>query len=427
MRRQVLSQIVFVTATAAFAFAANNASAALKTLHSFCNAANCTDGETPNGPLVMDASGNLYGTTEVGGKFNNGLVFKLIPNTNKTKYTEHILKNFCAKPSCADGSGPQAGLIMDVDGNLYGTTTAGGKFGGGAVFKMKPVTNGWTYAVIHSFCHDTNCTDGSIVNIGLAYAGQASGQPYDGSSPLFGTTYVGGANNMGAVYELSPSGSGWNFQVIHSYSSGFHGGELLVDSLGNLLGTTLLGGANSGGTLYKLAAGTWTETTLHNFGAEANFADGWEPSGRLLMDSAGNLFGTTGGGGTGVHCTATHGCGVVFERKANGNFKVLYDFCSLKTCKDGEFPQSGVIMDSTGNLLGTTDEGGTGPGGTVFSLDHANSWAESVIYDFCSQQNCTDGAALTQPLILDASGNLFGTTGLGGANGSGGTVFRLKP
>jgi uncharacterized repeat protein (TIGR03803 family) len=427
MRRQILSQILFVTLIAAPGFVASNASAALKTLHSFCSATNCTDGETPQGALVMDASGSLYGTTEVGGKHNNGLVFKLIPNAGKTKYTEHILKNFCAKPNCTDGSGPQSGLIMDADGNLYGTTGGGGKFGAGTVFKMKPLANGWSYAVIHSFCHNNNCTDGNASYTGLAYAGQASGQPYDGSSPLFGTTYVGGANNMGAVYELSPTGSGWNYKIIHSYSSGFHGGELLVDSSDNLFGTTLLGGANSGGTLYKLAADTWNETTLHNFGAEANFSDGWEPSGRLLMDGAGNLFGTTGGGGAGAHCTATHGCGVAFERKANGNYKVLHDFCSLKNCKDGAFPSSGVIMDSSGNLLGTTYEGGTGPGGTVFSLDRSNSWAETVLYDFCSEQNCTDGAGVTQPLIRDSSGNLFGTTGLGGANGSGGTVFRLNP
>ena len=400
-----------------------------KTLHAFCAAANCSDGDTPLAGLLMDASGNLYGTTESGGKYGKGAVFKLVPNANKTKYTEHILHSFCAQAGCSGGSYPAYGaLIMDVDGDIYGTTGSGGKFGAGVVFKLKPLANGWGYGVIHSFCHNTSsCSDGSDPDTGLAYAGQASGAFWDESSPLFGTTYTGGANNMGAVYKLTPGGSGWSYQVIHSYSSGFHGGDLLVDSSGNLLGTTLLGGANSGGTIYRLAAGTWGESTLHNFCSEANCADGWEPSGRLLMDGAGNLFGTTGGGGAGAHCTADHGCGVVFERTASGTLKVLYDFCSRSNCRDGLDPTAGLIMDGAGNLVGTTYEGGTGPGGTAFALSHGNGWTETVLYNFCSEQNCADGAGPVAPLIMDASGNLFGTGASGGANGDYGTVFELKP
>jgi len=400
-----------------------------KTLHAFCAAANCSDGDTPLAGLLMDASGNLYGTTESGGKYGKGAVFKLVPNANKTKYTEHILHSFCAQAGCSGGSYPAYGaLIMDVDGDIYGTTGSGGKFGAGVVFKLKPLANGWGYGVIHSFCRNTSsCSDGSDPDTGLAYAGQASGAFWDESSPLFGTTYSGGANNMGAVYELGPTGSGWSYHVIHSYSSGFHGGDLLVDSSGNLIGTTLLGGSNSGGTIYRLTAGTWGETTLHNFCSEANCADGWEPSGRLLMDGAGNLFGTTGGGGAGAHCTADHGCGVVFERTASGTFKVLYDFCSRSNCRDGLDPTAGLIMGGAGNLVGTTYEGGTGPGGTAFALSHGNGWTETVLYNFCSEQNCADGAGPVAPLIMDASGNLFGTGASGGANGDYGTVFELKP
>jgi len=400
-----------------------------KTLHAFCATANCADGDTPLAGLLSDASGNLYGTTEVGGKYGKGAVFKLIPNAKKTKYTEHILHSFCAQAGCSGGSYPAyGGLIMDVDGNIYGTAGGGGKFGAGVVFKLKPLANGWGYAAIHSFCHDTGaCSDGYDPDTGLAYAGQSSGALWDGSSPLFGTTYSGGANNMGAVYKLVPAGSGWSYQVIHSYSSGFHGGDLLVDSSGNLFGTTLLGGSNSGGTIYRLTAGTWGESTLHNFCAEANCADGWEPSGRLLMDGAGNLFGTTGGGGAGAHCAEDHGCGVVFEHTANGTFKVLYDFCSRINCKDGFIPAAGLILDLGGNLLGTTYEGGTGTGGTAFVLNHSNGWAETVLYNFCSEQNCTDGAGSVAPLIIDASGNVFGTASKGGTNGDYGTVFELNP
>lgn len=429
----IISHRALMTAAAATLIALapfGSASAyTLKTLHSFCTEANCGDGDTPLAGLLMDASGNLYGTTELGGKYNSGLVFKLIPNAKKTKYTEHILHSFCSTAGCPGGAFPSyASLIMDVDGNLYGTTGGGGKFGAGVIYKMRPLAHGWAYGAIHSFCAKTNCTDGSDPEVALAYAGQASGVPWDGTSPLFGTTYVGGANNMGSVYEFSPNGSGWTYQVIHSYSSGFHGGELIVDLSGNLFGTTLLGGSNSGGTLYRLTPGNWNETTFHNFCADANCADGWEPSGKLLIDAAGNIFGTAAGGGAGAHCTADHGCGVAFERTAGGKYKVLYDFCSLANCKDGANPSSGVIMDASGGLLGTTYEGGAGPGGTVFSLSHGNNkWNETVLYDFCSEQNCADGGGVIAPLIMDKKGNLYSTTAVGGANGDYGTVFELKP
>jgi len=427
MRRQILFRILFVTLTAASGFVAGNAWAGLKTLHSFCNTSNCTDGNNPLAGLVMDASGNLYGTTEQGGKFNSGLVFKLIPNANKTKYTEHILKNFCAKPSCTDGSFPEAGLIIDSNGALYGATGGGGKFGAGAVFKMHPVTNGWAYGVIHSFCHDASCSDGSSPETELTYSGQASGQPYDGTSPLFGATFLGGSSNRGEVYKLTPNGSGWTFHVIHSFSSGFHGGELFVDPAGNLIGTTLLGGANSGGELFSLAPSTGTEATLYNFCAKANCADGAQPIGRLLMDDKGNLFGTASVGGAGAHCVSVSGCGVAYEFTSAGKYKVIYNFCSRASCKDGEVPSAGMIMDAIGDLVGTTYEGGTGPGGSVFSLHHGTTWMETVLYNFCSQLNCTDGAGPVAPVIVDSGGNLYGTDAAGGANGDFGTVFRLKP
>lgn len=429
-QRKAISRRASIPAAAAVLLAASCGIATAytqATLHSFCTETNCDDGDTPHAGLLADADGNLYGTTEQGGKYNSGIVFKLIPNAKKTKYTEHILKNFCAKANCTDGGFPETGLIMDVDGNLYGTTGGGGKFGGGAVFKMTPAANGWSYAVVHSFCQDATCTDGSDPTAGLAYAGQSSGAPWDETSPLFGTTYTGGTDNRGDVYKLSHNGSGWSFQVIHSFSSGFHGGDLLVDTLGNVIGTTLLGGANSGGTLFKLASGSWNESTLHNFCAETNCADGAQPIGSPVMDGSGNLFGTASQGGSGAHCTADNGCGVAYERTADGKFKVLHDFCSLNNCKDGHYPSAGLIVGAGGDLLGTTYEGGTGPGGTAFSLDRANHWAETVTYDFCSAQNCTDGAGPVAPLIMDFDGTLYGTTAVGGANGTGGTVFALKP
>jgi uncharacterized repeat protein (TIGR03803 family) len=402
----------------------------LQTLHSFCTESNCGDGDTPATGLVKDQHGNLYGTASVGGKYNKGLVFELVPNAKKTKYKEHILKNFCAQAKCTDGAYPYADLILDMDGRLYGTTSQGGKYDGGAVFRLAHKAGVVTFAVIHSFCSKkTNCADGAFPDPGLAYAGQASGAPWDESSPLFGVAWGGGANNKGLAYELAPNGSNWTYQVIHSFNPencSATPGPLLVDSSGNLVGVTYCGGTYGQGALYRLAANTWKETTLHNFCAEAKCADGAQGIGRLIMDSAGDLFGVTENGGSGAHCSATLGCGVAFERPPGGPYTVIYNFCTLNNCKDGYGPMAGLIMDTSGNLFGTTYLGGSGMGGTVFSLSPGTTWTESVLYDFCSQSNCSDGGSSIAP-VLDKNGKFYGTTTAGGANGNGGTVFELTP
>jgi len=394
-----------------------------KTLHAFCKEANCADGKDPQASLLMDASGNLYGTTLEGGKYGFGLLFKLIPNADKSKYTEHILKNFCANAGCPDGSYPSAELIMDVDGNLYGTARGGGEYGNGVVFKMKPVANGWTYGIVHSFCHDAGCTDGRFPDTGFTYAGQISGAPWDESSPLFATTNSGGANNQGSVYKLSPNGSNWTYQVIHSFSSGMLAGPVVLTPSGDLFGITEEGGKYGDGTLYRLAAGTWSETTLHNFCAEANCTDGYYPYGRLAVDAAGNLFGTTSQGGSGRVAA-----GVVFEFTPGSGYSVIYNFCSRPDCGDGSDPQGGMIMDAGGNLIGTTGVGGKrADGGTVFMLSGGNRWTERVLHSFCGLNACNGGTGLEAPPVLDKSGNLFGVLMDGGPNGDGGSVFELSP
>ncbi len=402
----------------------------LNTLHAFCTETGCGDGDTPSAGLLRDHNGNLYGTTAVGGKYNSGVVFELALNAKKTKYKEHILKNFCAQANCTDGAFPYADLMVDMDGRLYGTTSQGGKYNGGAVFRLTHKSGVVTFAVIHSFCSkQSNCADGSFPDPGLAYAGQASGAPWDESSPLFGVTWGGGANNKGLAYELAPNGSSWTYQVIHSFNpdaSSAAPGPLIVDSSGNLFGVTFAGGAYGQGVLYRLAAGTWKETTLHNFCAEANCADGAQGVGRLIMDSAGDLFGVTANGGSGSHCGVTLGCGVAFERPPGGPYTVIYDFCTRKNCKDGYDPSAGLVMDTSGNLFGTTYLGGAGMGGTIFSLSLGTAWTESVLYDFCSLANCSDGGGSVAP-VLDKKGKFYGTTSTGGANGSGGTVFELTP
>jgi uncharacterized repeat protein (TIGR03803 family) len=375
--------------------------------------------------MVMDAEGNLYGTTENGGKNGQGVVFKLIPNADH--WMEHVLKNFCAKANCTDGQEPIGELIMDVNGSLYGTTGFGGASGDGMVYKLTPVANGWAFRRLVSF----NGSDGSFPISGLTYQGQSAGQLYDGSSPLFGVAAIGGAHGLGTAYKLtSADGTHWSITDIHDFDNTQVPEGLVADSAGNLFGTTTYGGKYNQGLLYKLAAGTYKGTVLHNFCNMANCVDGAVGAGRLLIDAVGNLFGETtyGGAHGGKACSGGEppGCGVVFERTAGGTYQVLYNFCSLAVCADGAEPDhTALAMDASGNLFGVTNRGGDHHG-VAFELSPVSgNWSESVLYTFC-QTDCADGAYPYGSLIFDSFGNLFGTTNAGGTN-NGGTVFELTP
>jgi uncharacterized repeat protein (TIGR03803 family) len=290
-----------------------------------------------------------------------------------TGYNEEVLYTFCAAANCADGANPSGGLIQDAAGNLYGTTSLGGANGAGTVFK---VDDAGQETVLYSFCSASNCTDGS--------------QP---------------------------------------------GGGVIEDAAGNLYGTTADGGANGVGTIFKLAppaepGGAWTETVLHSFAGLSN--DGAFPGSGLIQDAAGNFYGTTPLGGANVY--VGYG-GTVFELDSTGHETVLYNFCSVSNCTDGDFPLAGLIRDAAGNLYGTTDGGGishadcsTPRCGTVFKLappaETGGTWTETVLYPFCSASNCTDGDSPQDALIEDDAGNFYGTTAEGGANNEG-TVFKV--
>jgi hypothetical protein len=374
-------------------------------LYSFCSqlvGQDCTDGVTPYAGLIMDASGNLYGTTFSGGAtiygggFGSGVVFELTPNQSKTAWTETVLYNFCSQPLCTDGTGAVGSLIMDGAGNLYGTTRQGGgglSGGGGVVFELTPDHSKatWTETVLYSFCSQSSCADGLY--------------PYgrlimDGAGNLYGTTSAGGANGGatggagGAVFELTPNQSktAWTETVLYSFCSqtdctdGEHPfAGLIMDGAGNLYGTTVAGGFNFVGTAFQLAkTGTaWSEKVLHSFCTEVvgnDCADGVYPYAGLIMDGAGNLYGTTFGGGTGLYNGSGIGSGVGFELTPNQSKTawtetVLYNFCSQSNCADGFSPQAGLIADGAGNLYGTTGLGGNNvspcPGigcGTVFEI-----------------------------------------------------------
>jgi uncharacterized repeat protein (TIGR03803 family) len=329
--------------------------------------------------------------------------------------TETVLHAF--DPNLKDGDSPVATLIFDAAGNIYGTTSSGGAFGKGTVFELTPQAGGgWTENVLYSF---GNGTDGAGPSV--------SGLIFDAAGNLYGTTYGGGIYRAGTVFELTPqAGGGWTENVLYSFGNGTDGADpqasLIFDAAGNLYGTTGYGGTHGLGTVFELTpkpGGGWKEKVLHNF----KKADGFRPHG-LIFDAAGNLYGTTvlGGG---------HNKGTVFEMmpQAGGGWmlQVLHSFSKYLPdgTYDGLTPYASLIFDGTGSLYGTTQDGGAHGCGTVFELvpQADGGWTENVLHDF---GNDTDGAYPQSNLIFDAAGNLYGTTYIGGAYGLG-TVFELTP
>lgn len=389
---------------------------------------NGTDEYNPDAGLIFDAAGNLYGTTPTGGANADGVVFELTPGNGA--WTETVLYNFCSVGGCLDGEYPVAGLIFDGAGNLYGTTVNGGTDDRGTVFQLSPGANGtWTEAVLYSFKENHN--DGQDPEASLVF---------DATGNLYGTTLLGGAYGYGTVFQLTPGANGtWTEAVLHSFDNNTRDGMypyagLIFDPDGNLYGTTNGGGVHGEGAVFQLAPGTngkWKERVLHSF----NGKDGLEPYSGLIFDAAGNLYGTTySGGASGTGCRG-YGCGTVFELTPEGNGKwtekVLHSFND--NGKDGYGPYASLTFDAAGDLYGTTYYGGAygsdcgGSGcGIVFQLTPGTSgkWTEKVLHSF---GKVSDGASPYAPsLIFDAAGNLYGTTAWGGAYDYG-TVFEITP
>jgi uncharacterized repeat protein (TIGR03803 family) len=371
-----------------------------------------SDGKHPFGDLILDSAGNLYGTAASAGSRWAGVVFELSPVAGGG-WSEKILHTFAKNG--VDGTEPLAGLIFDAAGNLYGTTAAGGAYDSGTVFEMRPSSGGsWTERVLHSFGDGEN--DGVNPNSGLTL---------DASGNLYGGT-PNGDDNGGIVFELTPKSNGiWEEKVLCSfpkspisYSTGPVDARLIFDSSGNLYGTTIAGGAYNYGSVFELsptAGGAWTLKLLHSF--DFNGTDGFGPEAGVVFDSSGNLYGTTSGGGPGK------GFGTVFELSpaTGGSWteKVLYRF----TWSAGTYPTGTPVFDSAGNLYATTLQGAAHNGGVVVELMPATGggWTENLLYNFGSG---TDGSTPWGGLVLDSQGNLYGTTLNGGEDGSG-TVFEI--
>ena len=367
----------------------------LTTLHSFAGG---SDGSYPSGALVRNSAGTLSGTTQTGGQ-NWGTVFRVTASG-----VESVLYSFGLPP---DGEEPSYGaLVHDKAGNVYGTTFQGGA-GFGTVFKLSPKGK---EEVLYAFQggSDGGYPKGSLV---IDSAGDLYGNTDEG-----GGTGCGGAG-CGTVFEISPTGQE---TILHIFTGTPDGANpqsgLVKDTEGNLYGTTLSGGASNYGAVFRVSP-AGEETVLYSF---AGPPDGAYPFAALYL--SGDLFGTTLAGGKSTLCSP--GCGTVFKLTKAGKESVLYGFSGLA---DGSQPFGGLARDKTGDLYGTTFGGGNtacnggGGCGTIFKLTRENAF--TTLYSFTG---ATDGANPDAGVILDSSGNLYGTAYFGGASNRG-VVFELKP
>ena len=392
----------------------------LTVLYSFSGA----DGAQPQARLIQDGAGNLYGTTFAGGAANLGTVFKLDTSGKLT-----VLHSF----NTSDGTYPSAPLLLAKDGNLYGTTFGGGSLGYGTVFKLDALGN---YTVLHNFLYTQGGGDGS---------GPHGGLIQDPSGNLYGTTGGGGTYGIGTIFKIDTGGNESVFFNFTDYSGGFAdvgGGPwagLVQDQDGNFYGTNLYGGllgAKPGEPCYQQALnsrGCGTVFRLDSTGALTGVVPfgplgpgpghilGSKPYGEVVVDAAGKVFGTAAYSGDA-------GFGTIFQMNFGDGWKA-YSFAGPP--QDGAYPHAGLVEDGAGNLFGTTQYGTTVSGtgcfngslegcGTVFKFD-PSSGTETVEYSFNPSDKLAFPAA---GLLMDSSGALYGTTEFGGASGMGG-IFKL--
>jgi uncharacterized repeat protein (TIGR03803 family) len=375
----------------------------------------------PIGGLVADAAGNLYGTTFYGGVYGNGMVYELSPGASGWQMS--VLYSF--DPNGIDGFGPTSTIVFDKNGNIYGTTEFGGTgsctngFGCGTVYELTPSGDAtWKENILHDFAG----SDGWQIHPGLAMdaAGNLYGMATNGGTYKNGTVFEISPKASGWTFNVLHQFTGGNDGGVP-----FEG--LTVDSAGNLYGVASAGGGKSTacrygcGVVFELSpsGGTWTETVLHNFTPNAN--DGRTPSCTLTFDAAGNLYGTTTSGG------GPSNAGIVFELSpANGSWseKVLHNF--NEQAGDGNSPSNGVVFDAAGNLYGTTIGGGNHGRGAAYELSPTASgpWSETLLNNFSGQG--AGGYFPNSALIWGPNGELYGVAASGGRDGQG-TVYQLNP
>jgi len=383
---------------------------AFKVIHDFTGGA---DGSLPYAGVTMDRAGNLYGTTSAGGKASRGSVFRLKPSNGTWLLT--TLYSFDPLHE-DDGASPESRVVFGPDGSLYGTTNYGGisncTNGCGTVYNMRPP---------QKVCKSAQCSWTETVLYEFT-GGNDGGHPgladliFDPLGNIYGTTGSYGTSGVGVVYELSPSGGGWTQSILLTFdrtNGSYPEGGLLFDQAGNLYGTASYGGQYTYGVAYQLApsSSAWSQNVLHAF---QGLSDGIAPFGGLISDSAGALYGTTAVGGA-------RNLGTVFELSPSGagwNYSILYSFTAQGA------PQDTLVMDAAGNLYGTTYGSASGEYGSVFKLSPSGGgWTYTNLHTFTGGH---DGAHPWGSVALDAVGNLYGTTPDGGAYGAG-AVWEITP
>ena len=333
-----------------------NGSWSEKILQNFSN--NDPNGQEPLAPVILDSAGNLYGTTVAGGANHGGTVYEMTHAPSGWNF--QVLYDFCSQPDCSDGGGPWAGLVFDKAGNLYGTAFN--------LFELTPGPTGWNESVLYNFCSQPECSDGRVPYEGVIL---------DAEGNLYGVTHLGGdPTNGGVVYKAHPRPDGtWAYHVLHRFHGPPDDGDvpssaMLIarDGGGSLYGTTNGGGryicvTGTCGVVFKMTQepdGHWKETILHDFKSGKS---GYWPGGGVVIDGAGNLYGTTGAGGD-INCD----CGVVYKMAPNGDGSYTYTVLHRFKGIDGLIPNANLVMDDKGILYGTTQYGGPGGGGVVFML-----------------------------------------------------------
>jgi uncharacterized repeat protein (TIGR03803 family) len=297
-------------------------------------------------------------------------------------------------------------LIQGADGDFYGTTFGGGANNEGTVFKID-IRGALT--TLYSFCSQTNCPDGKSPGVGLLQAGNGN---------FYGTAAQGGAHGGGTVFKITPKGALttlYDFCPQAPCVDGSVPESLIRATDGNFYGLTRSGGTANKGTVFKMTAGG-ALSTLHSFcNGGGGCADGKTPNPGLIQATDGDFYGTTFHGSPG-------GYGTVFKITSGGTFTNLYTFCSQSSCADGEWPFAGLMQAADGNFYGTTETGGPKGHGAVFKI--TSGGALTILYSFCAQKNCPDGAYLLSGLVQATDGNFYGTTSYGGLNKLG-TIFEL--
>jgi hypothetical protein len=372
------------------------------------DAFNGTNGKQPMGNLIADAAGDLFGTTDSGGANNDGSVFEIIKSGSSYSSTPTVLASF----NGTNGVAPSGGLIMDAAGDLFGTTSSGGANSDGIVFEIAKSGSSYssTPTTIATFGGTSNGSD-PVSNLIMDAAGD-----------LFGTAETGGSLSGGVVFEIAKSGGNYSSApTVLATLGGSYGinprSGLIMDSAGNLFGTTSTGGPNAHGSVVEIVKNGSTYNSTPTVLVAFNNTDGGSPVGNLIMDSAGDLFGTTSGGGASND-------GEVFEIvKSGSTYSSTTTILTTFNGTNGNEPMGGLVMDSAGNLYGSTQLGGANGEGTLFELAKSGSGysTATVLTSF----NNSNGNAPVANLFIDAAGNLVGTTDTGGTNNDG-EVFELS-